>query len=119
MRPLSTITVVVVHTDRRQARNSRVLRSLPQIVQDTIASGGWDRAPADSSTTIAPTDGSASINVEFQTERGGKPPTVEHLTVVGENLIRKDNVSKHGIMLYLPGTVTVPPSTQMLVDTHI
>ena len=109
VRPLSTVTIVVIHTDRRQARNSRVLRSLPQPVQDIITSGGWDHTPSTENTPVAPVNASAIVNVEFQAERGGTPPTVEHLDIIGANLARKDNVSKHGILLYLPSTVTVPP----------
>ena len=112
------VRIVVIHTDQRQARNSRILASLPQPVQDIITSERWDSIPAPEAI-ICTHDKSAPVNVEFQAERGGTPPNVELLTAVNNDLIRDDNVSKHGILLYLPGTVTVPPNTQILVDTRI
>ena len=112
------VTIVVIHTDRRRVRNSRILRSLPQPVQDIITSGGWDHTPA-TEAIDCPIGTFAPINVEFQADRGGKPPTIELLSVVNKNLIRDDNVSTHSILLYLPSAVSVPPGTQMLVDTHI
>ena len=101
VRPLSTITVIVIHTDRRQARNSRVFRTLPQSVQDAITSRGWDHAPPANdacSIAAAPANGSMSIIVEYQAECGAKPPTIERLSVVNEKFMRANDVSRHGIM---------------------
>ena len=40
------VTITVMHVDQRQARNSRILASLPQPIQDVIASERWDSIPA-------------------------------------------------------------------------
>ena len=112
------VTIIVMHVDQRQARNACIFATLPQPIQDVIASERWDSIPAPEAILHA-NNKSAPIDIDFQADKGGKSPDVELLSTFNNDLLRHDNVSKHGILLYLPGTVTVPPNTQMLVDTKV
>ena len=79
VRRLSTVTAIVIHTDRRHARNSRVFRDLPLSVQETITSEGWvELAPPNGTSghPAAPAQGPLSIVVDYQAERGAQPPVV-------------------------------------------